>query len=166
MWKLGDTVVYGSAGVCRIDDIRDENFGSEIKKYFILKPLFDDKNTFFVPSFNETLMARICNVMTTQEADALIQKLPSIETEWIDNDKQRQEHFRAVLESNDREMVVRVAKSLHERRGQLFEKGKKLRTADEILLRIAETVIENELAHVFGIDRTAARELVETSCLK
>ncbi len=153
MWKLGDIVVYGSAGICRVDDIRDERFGDEIKKYFILKPLFDDKNTFFVPSFNETLVAKMRPVLTKEEALSLVRSMPDIAPEWVDNDKLRQERYKEILESGQRDKVVGMLKALHARREQLFEKGKKMRASDEILMRNAELLLENECAHVFGITR-------------
>ena len=45
MWKLDDIVTYGSAGVCRVVDVREEKFCDEYKTYFVLRPVFDDKNT-------------------------------------------------------------------------------------------------------------------------
>lgn len=160
MWKLGDVVVYGSAGICCVDDIRDEKFGDEVKKYFILKPLFDDKNTFFVPAFNETLMAKIRPVLTKNEALSLIRSMPEIPPEWIDNDKFRQERYRTILESGKPEMVVGMLKALYSRRLQLLEKGKKLRNSDEIFMRSGERLIENECAHIFGITRYEVQSFI------
>ena len=160
MWKLGDTVMYGAAGICGISDIRDEKFGDEIKKYFILKPVFDDKNTFFVPSFNETLMSKLRPVLTKDEVLALIGRMPAIEPCWIDNDKIRQESYKEILDSGNRDKVVAVAKALYNRREMLTEKGKKLRTSDEIVMRNAEMLIENECAHVLGMTRVEVRDLI------
>lgn len=161
MWKLGDTVMYGAAGICSISDIRDEKFGDEIKQYFILKPVFDDKNTFFVPTFNENLMAKIRPVMSKDEAISLIRSMPHVEPCWIDNDKVRQEGYREILESGDRMKVVSVLKALHDRREQLTKSGKKMRTSDEILMRSAEMLIENECAHILKMTRSELREFID-----
>ena len=161
MWKLDDAVVYGAAGICKIADIRDEQFGNETKKYYILKPVFDDKNTYFVPSFNMLLMSKIKPVLTSDEIMELIHKMPSIESNWIDNDKQRTESYKEILESGNRDNVVGVLKALYERRAALTEKGKKMRTSDEIIMRNAEMLIENECAYVLGITREGVRELME-----
>ena len=161
MWKLGDVVVYGSAGICHIDDIRDERFGDEIKKYFVLKPLFDDKNTFFVPAFNEVLMAKIRPVLTKEEAMTLVHSMPEIEPEWIDNDKFRQERYRAILESGKPETIVGMLKALYSRKLQLLEKGKKLRNSDEIFMKSGERIIETECAHIFGITRWEVQDFIE-----
>lgn len=160
MWKLDDIVIYGSAGICKVTDIRDEQFAGEVKKYYVLKPLFDDKNTFFVPSFNEVLMAKIRPIMTKEEALKLIHSMPHILPEWVDNDKLRQERYRGILESGDRAKIVSVIKALRERRDLLTEKGKKLRTSDEIFMHSAEHIIENECAHVFGIARLEVQEFI------
>ena len=160
MWKLGDTVMYGSAGICSISDIRDEKFGDEIKKYFILKPIFDDKNTFFVPSFNDALMSKLRPIMTKEEALDLINRMPVIEPDRIDNDKIRQESYKEILDGGSRDKIIAVAKALYERREMLAEKDKKLRTSDEILMRNAEMLIENECAYVLGMTRAEVRDFI------
>lgn len=162
MWKLGDTVMYGAAGICSISDIRDEKFGNEIKKYYILKPIFDDKNTFFVPSFNETLMSKLRPIMTKDETLAFIGRMTLVEPKWIDNDKMRQESYKAVLDSGDRDSVVSVLKALYHRKVMLTEKGKKLRTSDEIIMRNAEMLIENECAYVLEMTAAEVRELIKS----
>ncbi len=161
MWKLDDVIMYGSNGICRIEDIQDREFAGEIKKYFTLKPIFDDKNTFFVPTFNEALMSRIKPVMTYDEATALIKRFGEIEPEWVDNDKARIEQNKETLESCDRERIVAMLKGLYERRLFLISRGKKLRTSDEILMKNAEQLIENECAYVLGILRSEVRDFIE-----
>lgn len=161
MWKLDDIVTYGSAGVCRVVDVREEKFCDEYKTYFVLRPVFDDKNTFFVPSFNENLMAKIHPIMTKDEAVSFIRSLDEIEAEWIENDKLRQDTYREYLESGCRERVVSMLKALVNRRDELMVKGKKLRTSDEISLRIGEAVIENEWAYIFGIKRAEVKEFIK-----
>ena len=42
MFSIGDIFIYGSNGVCRITDIKEEKFGSEIKTYYILSRFFDN----------------------------------------------------------------------------------------------------------------------------
>ena len=68
MFKVNDVVIYGSAGICKIVDIRDEKLGDEVNKYYILKPVFDEKNTFFVPVLNENLTSKIHDILTYDEA--------------------------------------------------------------------------------------------------
>ncbi|MBQ7897684.1 MAG: hypothetical protein IJ323_05160 [Clostridia bacterium] len=160
MWKLSDTVVYGSAGVCKIEDIREELFADEKRTYFILKPLFDDKTTIHVPSFNEKLMSKIKPVLKKAEALSLIKSIPAIEPLWIDGDKLRQEKYKEVLDSGDRTLLVSVIKALYERRLQLTEKGKKMRASDEYAFKDAEQLFENECAHIFALPREEVRGFI------
>ena len=161
MWSKGDTVVYGSNGICRIEDIRDEQFGNEAKKYYILTPLFDEKNTYFVPSFNAALMDKMRSVFSKDDMMLLIKKMSEISPEWIDNDKLRQETYRSVLENGERERTVAVLKALYERRETLLKSGKKLRTTDEIYLNTAKRLIENEIAFIFEIEREKVQSFIE-----
>ena len=160
MWKLSDTVVYGSAGVCKIVDIREELFADEKRTYFILKPVFDDKTTIHVPTFNEKLMSKIKPVLKKAEALSLIKSIPEIEPLWIDGDKLRQEKYKEVLDSSDRTLLVSVIKALYERRAELTEKGKKMRSSDEYAFKDAEQLFENECAHVFAIPKNEVRDFI------
>ena len=160
MWKLDDIVTYGSAGICRICEIRNEKFCGEDKQYYILKPLFDDKTTLFVPSFNENLMKKIRPVLTYDEAMELIRTIPDISPVWEDNDRMRQEKYRDILESGVREDILSMLKALYDRRNFLVSKGKKLRSSDEIFMRSGEKLIENECAHVLGMELSAVKEFI------
>ena len=40
MFEIGQYIIYGSTGVCEIEDIRDERISGEKKSYYILKPVY------------------------------------------------------------------------------------------------------------------------------
>ena len=162
MWNLSDVVIYGSAGVCRIDDIKSENFAGEMKTYFILKPVFDTKTTIHVPEFNEKLMAKIKSVLQRDEALCLIKNFQHIAPLQIDNDKIRYEKYKEILDSGDREMLLAVIKALYERREQLNKSNKKMRASDEHTLKDAEQLFENELSYIFSIPREEVREFIKS----
>ncbi len=161
MLNIDDMVVYGSNGVCRVTEIKNENFAGEVKKYFVLKPVFDDKNTYFVPSFNELLMSRIRPVMSRDEAMLLIQKIPKITPNWIDNDKARGDMCKRILENGTHEEIIAIGKAISERKLTLVKKGKRLRNTDEAVLRNAQALIETECAFVLGITQSEAAELLK-----
>ena len=48
MYKVNDAVVYGSQGVCIVTSIAERKLGGEIKKYLVLKPVYDRRDTIFV----------------------------------------------------------------------------------------------------------------------
>jgi CarD family transcriptional regulator len=151
MFKVNDVVIYGSAGICRIVDIRDEKLGDEVNKYYILKPVFDEKNTFFVPVLNENLTSKIHDILTYDEALEFAKKIRDIEPLWIDNDKERYVTYKTTLDRGSREEIVSVVKALREREASLFRFGKKLRGSDETTMRQGDKIIKNELAFVLNV---------------
>lgn len=59
MYRVNDTVVYGAQGVCRIADITKRDIGGMPMDYYVLKPVYDDNSTLFVPISNDKLTAKM-----------------------------------------------------------------------------------------------------------
>ena len=78
MYKTGDTVLYGSEGVCKITDITEKQFGDVSIEYYILTPVFNNRSTFFVPTKNETLVSRMRPILTNREILDLITNAVSV----------------------------------------------------------------------------------------
>ena len=106
MFKIGDAVVYGSSGVCMIDDIRNEYFLGEQALYYILTPVYSKGSTIFCPVNNDKLPIR-----AVRSKDELLSSLSSDTAdtdEWIVNDQKRHEHFSAVLRTSDSGKLARM----------------------------------------------------------
>ena len=50
MFKVNDVVMYASYGVCEIAAIEEKDFSGENVEYYILRPISDSRNTFYVPT--------------------------------------------------------------------------------------------------------------------
>ncbi len=50
---IGDTVSYGIHGVCLVEDIKTMDFGAAGEMYYVLKPIYDNKSTVYVPCEKE-----------------------------------------------------------------------------------------------------------------
>lgn len=42
MYNVGDTVIYGSEGVCRISDKTERKFKNRVLSYYILQPVYKE----------------------------------------------------------------------------------------------------------------------------
>lgn len=151
MFKIGDTVTYGTTGVCRIDSEIERTVKGEKKSYLVLKPVFQDNATVYVPVDNETLMSRIKRILTADEVDSLIVHIPEYNTKWIVSDSERTKKFREVMISGDREELTKMVRTLYLHRQKQYAKGRKLHASDEHFLRDAETLLFDEFALVLGI---------------
>ena len=148
MFSIGDIFIYGSNGVCRITDIKEEKFGSEIKTYYILSPFFDKRETIYVPTDNEMLVSRLKEILSKEEIIKMIKDIPSRENIWNDNINLRKEEFKKIIKSADRTALCSLLKTLHERRIILEQSGKSLSVYDERFLKQAQSIIHGEIARV------------------
>ena len=90
MFNVNEHVFYSSVGVCRVMDIRSMKLGgSEEQKCYVLKPFKDSNSTIFVPVDNGELLRNMRPIMTRDEIEALIQDMPSEDTIWINNERER-----------------------------------------------------------------------------
>lgn len=148
MFSIGDIFIYGSNGVCRITDIKEEKFGSEIKTYYILSPFFDKRETIYVPTDNEMLVSRLKEILSKEEIIKMIKDIPSLENIWNDNINLRKEEFKKIIKSADRTALCSLLKTLHDRRIILAKSGKSLSVYDERFLKQAQNIIHGEIALV------------------
>ena len=66
MFSAGQTVLYGANGVCRIEEITTRRVGSAETEYYVLKPVWSESSTLYVPTRNETLVSRMRFVTTAE----------------------------------------------------------------------------------------------------
>lgn len=71
MLAVGQTVVYGTQGVCTVREISMLKLGKTKGEYYVLSPVDDPGSTVYVPTANEKLMGKLRPVLTEKEADAL-----------------------------------------------------------------------------------------------
>lgn len=153
MYQEKDTVLYGTQGVCRIEEIAEKNFNGKNRIYYVLKPVFHEGATVFVPLDNEALTSRMRKVLSAEEIRKLILKMPGEQTIWIENDVQRKERYKEILEEGDRVSLIRMIKTLYQHQQKQLVKGKKLHAADERSMKEAERMLYEEFAHVLKIRR-------------
>ncbi len=150
--KVGDRVIYGFQ-VCEIVDIKPQTIGKIKRDYYVLSPIFDAKNTLYLPTDNEKLVAKMRKVLSEEEILGLIKSIPKSEGLWIEDDRDRAERYKAIIEKGEREELVKVIKTLFQRRETLKMQGRKLHTVDENLLARAEKMLHEEFALVLGIGK-------------
>lgn len=153
MYNVNDAVVYASYGVCVISAIEERDFSGENIEYYILRPVGDKKNTFYVPTSNSALKDKMRSIYSRKEVNNLISMMSDEQYIWIDNDFQRKEEYRKIIDKGDRLELVRLIKTLYEKNAELNKQHKKLRSTDEKFLREAENMLYDEFAYSLSIPR-------------
>lgn len=152
MFKIDDYVVYGGNGVCRVTNVgllENSGINSE-REYYTLEPVYES-GKIFTPVDNEKVVMR--RIISKEEANELINSIPSIEVRWIDDMKDRESVFKDIIRNYDCKGFVKIIKTIIERKKQCMTNGKKLSTNDKNYLKRAQEYLCGELAIALNIPK-------------
>lgn len=152
MYQIGDRVIYGSEGVCRITDIAEKKFRDKKLLYYVLKPVYRENATVFVPVNNETLTAKMRRVLSPEEIDAVIEGMAYKKNIWIEDNNERKNYFKEILVRGDRKELVSMIQTIYLHKKVLKEHGRKLNLSDEHFFKEAEKMLYDEFAAVLGLE--------------
>ena len=151
LFNIGAIFVDGASGICRVQDICVRDCGTGKREYYVLQPVYDERSTVYIPTDSEKLSSHMRSLLSEKEVYEIINAMPAKGFDWIQNDKERGERFRSLLEGGSRSDIVNLISTLHRRKTELAERGKKLRSSDEIIMQRAERLLYGEFAWVLGI---------------
>ncbi len=160
-YNVDDVVSYGKNGVCRITEIKKMKFDrSDEHEYYILAPLRDKNSTFFVPVDSSVLLSRMRKVMTKEEIDAVLDSAKNKSIEWIEDKKQRNDAFRAIITGGDPRQIILLAHCIFDKKKEKEEDGRKLWACDEALLVTVVKMISEEMSWSLGIPESKVGEYI------
>lgn len=153
MFEVGEYIVYGTKGVCQVEDITTMQMGDMPKsQYYVLQPVGQKGSKIYVATGNQkTIMRRI---LTAQEANELVQEIPQIEELWLDNEKVREEKYKECIRSCKCRDLVKIIKTLYLRKEKRIREGKKITATDERYLKMAEDNLYSELSIPLKVPKT------------
>ncbi|MBO4324982.1 MAG: CarD family transcriptional regulator [Lachnospiraceae bacterium] len=159
MFQVGDYVIHGSNGACKVEKIGPLTgmSGSGDREYYTLTTCYT-KSTIYSPVDNPKVMIR--PVLTRSEAEKLISGINKIKSLGEMEDKRREQEYRDAIRSGRCEDLVRIIKTIDERRAKRQAQGKKTTSSDEKYFKMAEDGLLGELAISLDMSRTEAREYV------
>ncbi len=152
MYQPGDMIVYGSTGVCRVKEITKQEFKKgEAKLFYALDPLYQD-GVIYTPVDTKVFMRP---VITEEEADALIDKIPTMETAAYHNSvlRELEDHYAAYLKSHECGDLIELAMSIYAKKQDLASQHRKFGAVDERFMKRAEDLLYGELAVALKIGR-------------
>ena len=161
MFNIGDILVYGVQGICKIDSCETKQIGRQSADYYVLKPLFNESTAVFVPVENELLTAKMQAVLTKTQAEELVKRVEQIDIIKSNDENQKRELYKAILSSGDREKLIALIKTIRLERNIRRQGNKKLNINDEQTLRKAELLIYNELAFVFDAEPGEVKDMIK-----
>ena len=153
MFEVNDKIVYGTHGVCEVTAIGrlSMSVADRKKKYYTLRPIYQKDSLIYVPVDNQKIKMR--PVLTKEETDTLLDKIPEIDTIWISNERERETRYKESILSCDCYELIRIIKTLYLRKKSRLEDGKKVAAVDERYFKQAEDLLYGELAYVLDMER-------------
>ncbi|MBR4661436.1 MAG: hypothetical protein IKO92_01750 [Clostridia bacterium] len=156
MYQVGDAVLYGNNGVCRIREITRMESCGMVDDFYVLKPVSSEATTVFVPLTSEVLLSRMHPLLSPDEMKKQLDALGGSAPIWIENENQRKILFREIMNGGDRLAIFRVYLTLRRLREEREKKGKHLRVSDERSYRETERIFFDEISLVLGWSREEA----------
>ena len=149
MYQIGDLVVYGSMGVCRIDGFSQPD-SRDKKQFYCLAPLYQS-GVVYTPVEPGKIPLR--PVMSREDAAALLARIPHIAAEVF---KERTlqllaQRYQTILQSGDSFQLLTLILSVREKRRQAELLNRRLGMVDERFCRQAERLLFGELAVALSI---------------
>ena len=151
MFQVNDTVSYGTHGVCQITEIGEKNLTGKPMEYYILKPVYNENSTLYIPVHNENLTGKMRRILSVREITEMIRQMPFQQEDWIENENLRKARYKELLDAGDRTELLKMLRTLYLHREEQLSKGKKLNNIDERFFREAEKLLFDEIALVLHI---------------
>ena len=160
MYQVGELIIYGPEGVCRVAEIGPLNMRGAQKglDYYTLSPVYRD-GKIFTP-VDTTVYTR--PVMTREEAETLIDRIPDIPEEIYENSNPRllNEHYQAYLKSYDCMDLLRLIRAIYAKGRSAEGKGRHLGQVDERTIKRAMEMLHGELAVALDIPVDGVKDYI------
>ncbi|HIX16012.1 MAG TPA: CarD family transcriptional regulator [Candidatus Hungatella pullicola] len=156
MYGIGDLIVYGHTGVCKIEDIALLTPSSlperDTQLYYILKPLYQ-KGTIYTPADPPKVFMR--PVMSPDEANQLIDCIPAAPTEIFrcKSLPELKRRYREASLAYDCNSLMSLVLSIRKKKEEAEKQKKKIGQIDLRFMKQTEDLLFGELAVSLGIPR-------------
>lgn len=163
-FQIGERIVYGTRGVCLIEDIRTLDFAQDKNRlYYVLKPTANPNSTFYTPVTSEQRKEEMRYALSKTEIDELLTRLRGKTMKWIDDRNGRAAYFHDILSGREQEPLIMMAGCIYARREELRKKNKKLSVSDENVLHAAEKRIAEEFGLTLEMSEAEVGEYIRRS---
>ncbi|MDO4546799.1 MAG: CarD family transcriptional regulator [Clostridia bacterium] len=163
-YEIGQYVVYGDDGVCRVVDIGKPDMPhlDAAEQFYFLKPL-DYDGMIYAPVSSASHMRP---VMEAGRAARLLDEIKIMNCDAVvcRDKKQMQAQYESMLAKDDCEAYARTVKSIYTKRGNCPSSKKKLSLMEEQLLKRIERSLVSELAVALNMPAETVRKRLESAC--
>ena len=165
MYQIGDLVIYGSTGVCRVENITALEDKSALqgllsnRRYYTLQPLYQS-GTIYTPVDNPKIFMR--HVISKEKAESLIALIPTIKAEAYHSTRTQElkEHYEAATRTHDCADLIELSMSIYAKKKYIEQQKGKFGQVDERYMKLAEDLLYGEFAAVLGIPKEDVQDYI------
>lgn len=157
MYHVGDQVVYGIHGVCRVIDQEEQVVDRKRVSYLVLEPIGQSDSKFLVPTHSQVAMSKLKPMLTREELEAMLTSDEVCVDGWIRDEGQRKQTYRELITSGDRVRLMCMVRSIYRHKAVQAAAGKKCHLSDDNFLRDAEKLLIGEVSVVLNMDAEEAK---------
>ncbi|MGN0383227.1 MAG: CarD family transcriptional regulator [Eubacterium sp.] len=160
MFDVGEYVVYGNSGVCRVDKIGKIELSGfpKDKVYYTLVPVYQKDSKVYTPVDNDRVVMRA--VISKKDAENLINDIKNIGLLEGADGKRKEEIFKEAMKTGNCVEWIKVIKTIYLKKQTRLSQGKKATTCDEKYFKIAEDSLYGELAVALDMDKNSVRDFI------
>lgn len=160
MFKIGELIIYGTTGVCKVQGIGSLKAAGipKDRMYYTLEPCGRPGSKIFTPVDNEKVIIR--PVLGREEAMQMIEEIPEIEILWVKDEKHREFNYKEAVRTCDCRDLVKIIKTIYLRKQTRLAEGKKVTAVDEKYFHLAQDNLYGELAISLDMGKEEVKDFV------
>lgn len=160
MFKVGEYIVYGMNGVCRVEEIGPMTLSGieNDKEYYTLLPLYTKGSMVYTPVDNQKVVMR--PIISKQEACTLIDEMKEMQPIEVTDDKRRELAYKEALKSCDCKELIRIINTALKRKEERQAQGKKMSACDERYLKQAQDSLYGEFAISLKMEKNEVEDYI------
>ena len=161
MFNVGDHIIYGINGVCKITEIGPMKMaGADPSKlYYTVVPCYIRDSEIYTPVDNQRVVMR--KVMSKDEAETFIDDIKTVDKLDIIEEKKRELEYKQAVLTCDPKILVQLIKTIYQRMGDRIAEGKKVTASDSKYFKIAEDSLYGELAISLDIEKDSVKDYIK-----
>jgi CarD family transcriptional regulator len=150
MFKAGDHIVYGTSGVCLVEQVCPSPFDKQdTRLFYVLRPTVGSSaSLIYTPVENDRVPMR--PVLTVEAVAALLARIHTIPTLTVAEERARRDAYRAALATATPEGYVAVIKTINGRRRDFMGTQRRLPEFELECESLARRHLFAELSLVLG----------------
>lgn len=160
MFEVGEFIIYGPQGVCKVADIGHLELPGipQDRLYYTLEPCHVLGGRVFTPVDNKKAIIR--PIISRDEAMALIDDMENIETLWVSDERKREFAYKEAIRKCDCRELVKIIKTTFLRKKSRTAAGKRVTAGDEKYLHMAEANLYGELAVALDMEQDQVKKFI------